>query len=126
MDAKEFWCRSYLAAMHGTYTEHADGGRWGNHETPAVYCEAAADAALEVARRRGMVTGERTASAPEIERLKFTAERDGDICTIHSSGLIHGVRYPIGPIDVLCVKWAETMPPKPIEVWIERPAKGGA
>ena len=70
---------------------------------------------------------------PEAERVEFTAERDGDIWTIYAKGLIHsaqvrsgGDRYPIGPLDTLRITWGDSMPPKPIEVWIERGRAEGA
>jgi hypothetical protein len=70
-------------------------------------------------------------AAPELERVEFTAEQDGDIWTLRAPGWTRGVqvrtggeRYPFGPLDVLCIKWGETCPTKPIEVWLER--KGGA
>lgn len=168
MDSNEFWCRAFLAAMHGEYSADV---RWDNHGAPASYCERAADAALAVAQRRGMVTGER-AAAPEdqpagctcrlvmglgdpsgprralvpsrepcpvhapdrghvLERVEFTAELDGDIWELrtkmYQSGLIVSNgddRLAMIDGNTIRIKWGETSPPKPIEVWIERSAKG--
>jgi hypothetical protein len=80
-----------------------------------------------------MVTGERTASAeppqaaePELERVEFTATSRGDMWELHGAELGSGIQvfagretYPMGGATVR-IKWGETMPPKPIEVWIER------
>lgn len=134
MQEQEFWCRAFLAAMGGVYTDQADSVRWEHHAAPAAYCESAADAALEVAQRRGMVTGERAASAPpELERVEFTAEhayagRWTLKTKMYPDGLAlvefdNNVELDDG--NVLHIKWGETMPPQPIEVWLERP-KGGA
>lgn len=81
MDANEFWCRAYLAAMGGQYAPDGEGVRWENHGAPAVYCEAAANAHLAVAQRRGMVTGERTASAAVCQAAldSIRGEPDGDM-----------------------------------------------
>jgi hypothetical protein len=119
MDANEFWCRAYLVAM-------------GEHVRDLERCEEVANAALWRAQRRGMVTGERAASAgPELERVEFTAERDGDLWTLRgwelgSAGiqvLAGRESYPMGAA-VVHIKWDETCPPKPIEVWLVR--KGDA
>lgn len=74
--------------------------------------------------------------APQGERVEvwpvdFTAERDGDLWTLRGWELGNaGIQvlagretYPMGAA-VVHIKWAETMPPKPIKVWLER--KGGA
>lgn len=130
MEDREFWCRAFLAAMGASYVDETRRGVV--HSQMADYADAAADAALSVASQRGMVTGEPAGrpdvEPPEAERVEFTAERDGDIWTIRGGPpLANGVqvrtggeRYPVGPLDVLYVKWSETMPPKPIEVWLER------
>jgi hypothetical protein len=130
MDANEFWCRAFLAEMNGTSSRTMVN--W-EHERAADRFEKAADAALSVAQRRGMVTGERTASAeppqaaePELERVEFTATSRGDMWELHGAELGSGIQvfagretYPMGGATVR-IKWGETMPPKPIEVWIER------
>jgi hypothetical protein len=91
--------------------------------------DAAADRDERTARAPASPPAE--SPAPELERVDFTAEQDGDIWTLRAPGWTRGVqvrtggeRYPFGPLDVLCIKWGETCPPKPIEVWLER--KGGA
>jgi hypothetical protein len=143
MDASEFWCRAFLVAMRGSYTEH---GEWDNHGAPAAYAERAADAALAVAQRRGMLTGERATqrstnqadvaqavsnylsrdAQPEFERVEFTSERDGDrfAIVVEAVGVFRvlagdeAARLSTG--ETIRVKWSETSPPKPIEVWVER------
>lgn len=127
MNANEFWCKAFLAAMGEAYREILQGTNRENHDWPAAYAGRAADAALSVAQRRGMVTVERAAPGPQLERVEFTAELDGDIWTLCAPGWTSGVqvrtggeRYPFGPIDTLFIKWGESSPPKPIEVWIER------
>lgn len=139
MQANDFWCRAFLAAMTGAYGMT----RW-RADGAADYCEQAADAALEVARRRGMIAGalpgdavpaDPPRPAPTLERVEFTAEPSGE----HGSGvwLLKTARWPRGIIlldgdecvDIadgtrIRIKWGESMPPRPIEVWIERP-KGG-
>jgi hypothetical protein len=118
MDANEFWCRAYLVAM-------------GEHVRDLERCEEVANAALWRAQRRGMVTGERAASAPaaepELERVEFTAELTdygnwimrapewgGAVCVTPGFG---SIAYRG---DMFRIKWGDTMPPKPIEVWLER------
>jgi hypothetical protein len=189
VDANEFWCRAFLAAMGGSYAEH---GTWENHGAPAAYCEKAADAALAVAQRRGMVTGgtmsevaseaarlsalghdeavavgnaracatyagsqpekrralliecagwalagiaamEKSAPRqdPELERIEFTAERcSGGGWVLISAACLGGMTVSPGDdvvnLDdgrVMRIKWNESLPPKPIEVWIERSAR---
>lgn len=63
MNPSDFWCRAFLAAMTGNYS-HSE---WDERSASADVCEKAADAALAVAQRRGMVTGEREAPAPAAE-----------------------------------------------------------
>lgn len=174
MDANEFRCRAFLAAMGEAYRALLLGTNQSNHDWAAAYCERAADAALAVAQRRGMVTGERTGQAseiealrsaglrwlgalrsnnadateaaerdllraaealdcgqanaqPEPERVEFTAERRGDLWEVYGHELGAGIQaftgretYPMGNGVVVRIKWGETMPPKPIEVWLER------
>jgi hypothetical protein len=151
MDANEFWCRAFLAEMNGTSSRTMVN--W-EHERAADRFEKAADAALSVAQRRGMVTGERAnnvdaaeaaeqdllraaealdrghasaqPTAPKLERVEFTATSRGDMWELHGAELGSGIQvfagretYPMGGATVR-IKWGETMPPKPIEVWIER------
>jgi hypothetical protein len=173
MDANEFWCRAFLAEMNGTSSRTMVN--W-EHERAADRFEKAADAALSVAQRRGMVTGERAGqgseiealrsaglrwlgalrannvdaaeaaeqdllraaealdrghasaqpTAPKLERVEFTATSRGDMWELHGAELGSGIQvfagretYPMGGATVR-IKWGETMPPKPIEVWIER------
>lgn len=127
MNANEFRCRAFLAAMGGHYADR--GSEVVNHDKAAVYCGDAADAALAVAQRRGMVDGgAEPRQEPELERVEFTADRDGDAWTIRIAGagrfiVAEGAEVSCrvgGPI--IHIKWGETMPPKPIEVWIERKA----
>lgn len=217
MNSDEVWCRAFLEAMGGIYANGAGGPE---HDANATYCEKAADAALAVAQRRGMVTGERAVArpvtqadvaqvvsdylsrsapvapvapdqywrltttgdvfrvravaagvatlvklaplhsgdhlrrvtcaelqdgitwerepeqAPQGERVEvwpvdFTAKRDGDMWTLHGwelggagiQVLAGRETYPMGAA-VVHIRWAETMPPKPVKVWLER--EGGA
>lgn len=83
------------------------------------------------------ITWERESEqAPQGERVKvwpvdFTAERDGDLWTLRgwelgSAGiqvLAGRDTYPMGAA-VVHIRWAETVPPKPVKVWLER--DGGA
>lgn len=143
MDANEFWCRAFLAMWNG----EASRQRW-KHDGLVEHCEQGADAALAVAQRRGMVTGERTArpvtqadvaqtvsdylarGEPELERVEFAAERrSGGAWTLFApvcpAGIIvrdgeERVEFSDGGGGVLRIKWGETMPPRPIEVWLER------
>ena len=190
MDANEFWCRAFLAAMGGSYAEH---GTWENHGAPAAYCERAADAALAAAQRRGMVAPLRTATmvdvdqrwkllatgeafrvrdvadgvatlvklaplhaqdhlrrvtyaelldghlweletpSPErpgatLERVEFTAGLEAGfwLIGVHDVGVFRAMpdeEIVTGPsCTTIRIKWGETMPPKPIEVWVERKA----
>jgi hypothetical protein len=130
MNSDEFWCRAFLVAMGPAYSDEPRRGD--SHDELSAYCRGAADAALAEARDAGMVTGERAASAgPELERVEFTAERDGDLWTLRgwelgSAGiqvLAGRESYPMGAA-VVHIKWDETCPPKPIEVWLVR--KGDA
>jgi hypothetical protein len=145
MDSNEFWCRAFLTTIAPVF--QACIGTGAEESSVAAQCADMADAALAVAQRRGMVTASQgrwldtwkaqpatpaVRPAPELERVEFTAERDGDIWTLRAPGWTRGVqvrtggeRYPFGPLDVLCIKWGESCPPKPIEVWLER-AKGGS
>jgi hypothetical protein len=74
---------------------------------------------------RGQATG------PELERVEFTAERDGDTWTLSIPDVgrflvTEGAELiSRAGVAVIHVKWGESMPPQPVEVWIERP-KGGA
>lgn len=130
MTSDEFWCQAFLAAMQGSYAQE---GTWSNHNVPAAYCKEAAHAALAAAQRCGMVTGE--ASAGPVERhasesVEFTVYRAGEMWHLNSPHLDGGIQvhseqltYPIGGGVVAHITWGETMPPKPIEVRLER---GGA
>lgn len=132
MEANEFWCRAFLAAMGASFVDETRRGVV--HPQMADYAGAAADAALSVASERGMVTGEpagRSDVEPaEAERVEFTAERDGrepglwEICSPGWTQPVQvragGERYYFGPLETLRVKWAETSPPKPLGVWLER------
>jgi hypothetical protein len=192
MDANEFWCRAYLVAMSGQYAPDGEGVRWENHGAPAVYCEAAANAHLAVAQRRGMVTGERTSAlgalrelahdltelsvsrakaaaskagtdagtrrggqadglreaaavvlqrageieaasagpaasaAPQLERVEFTAEpgQGGWAISVAGAGWWHVKEcqesVSLAGVTIYRIKWGETTPPRPIEVWLER------
>lgn len=127
MDASEFWCRAFLAAMGGTYAQE---GSWDNHGGPANYNERAADAALAVAQRRGMVTGgAEPRHEPEVERVEFRASpADHGQWALTADELGGSVLVARGREAFDCngrvvrIKWGETAPPKPIEVWIERKA----
>lgn len=138
MDSNDFWCRAFLAAANNG--RDLDG------------CERAADAYLTVAQRRGMVTGERAARAvtqadiaqavgdylsrsaqtgPTLERVEFKAwPVEGNQWTVRAPGigalLVQSgcERFSVNGASIR-IKWGES-PPQPIEVWIERPAKGGA
>jgi hypothetical protein len=117
MDASEFWCRAFLAAMKD----------WTDAPTA---CAGAADAALAVAQRRGMVaSGAEPRHEPTLERVEFTAERDGrepGLWSIHSaafgSALVQDDRetWTIDGGMNIRIKWGETAPQTPIEVWIEK------
>jgi hypothetical protein len=164
MDANEFWCRSFLAAM-------------GEHVRDLERCEEVANAALWRAQRRGVVTGERAASAPvgaaalrrrvimvddvttepdsatqanvriviehrmadravgpvvamgaplEPERAEFTAYRGLEwwLIDVHDVGVFRvepGKEHSeMATGAAIRIKWGETTPPRPIEVWIER------
>lgn len=169
MDANEFWCRAFLAAMSGTYAQE---GSWDNHECPANYCERSADAALAVAQRRGMVAAASMdplrraarrwilaaranntddfdaaeadlvkaaealvgdpAPGPTLERVEFTAEPshgDPDLWAVCIKGVdktfyvCSGEEHPGGLSLGMRIKWNESAPPKPIEVWIDRSAR---
>jgi hypothetical protein len=117
MNASEFWCRAFLGAM----SEHI-----GDLER----CEEVANGALWRAQQRGMVTpaAAQTPQEPKVERLEFTAERA-------DHGLWDIKAEPFGVIRVCSeqrttqlnwgrarIVWGQTVPPRPIEVWIERPA----
>lgn len=114
MDANEFWCRAFLVAM-GDYVD--DPGA----------CEDAANAALAVAQRRGMV-----AAPPESQttgQMGFDWEQDGDFMIVRATSVPENVRVALGTESVvlrdgrtMVIKWGESAPPKPIEVWIERKA----
>lgn len=129
MDASEFWCRAFLAATSGHYADR--GAEVMIHDGAATYCGEAADAALAVAQRRGMVDGPRKAQPRPggvRERVEFTASRHSDagwiVCTsMYMAGVV--AVEGAGPIrmadgNTVHVVWGETMPPKPIEVWIEK------
>lgn len=213
MDASEFWCRAFLAEMNGACSRTMVN--W-EHERAADRFEKAADAALAVAQRRGMVTVERAADAAPVESqatsakpervdrrqrwtFKPTRETFG-VWELYAPGNVAALRYQLRdghvrkmdlaasvllssddwefagidpetraapelervefkatPDDLkpgwwrvlvpdvgvfvmlpgdesvtrtdgsgIRIKWGESMPPQPIEVWIERPAKGGA
>lgn len=127
MNSNEFWCRAFLAAMTGNYTREEPGL---DHATNARYCDLAADAALAVAQRRGMVTASACAQRIALvdpTTIEFTAKRDGDlwmlispelagVITVHSEQLT----YPLGGGVVAHIAWGETCPPKPIEVRLVR------
>lgn len=122
MDASEFWCRAFLAEMM-TSRAGLDA------------CERTANDALAVAQRRGMVTGgEEPRQEPTLERVDFTAERDGrepGLWSIQSSAF-GGSGYALVQDDRetwtidggmnIRIKWGETAPQTPVEVWIERKA----
>lgn len=141
MDANEFWCRAFLAAMTGAYGMT----RW-RADGAADYCEQGADAALAVAQRRGMVTGERAArpvtqadvaqavgdylarAQPELERVEVKATPDElkpgrwRVCVPNVGVFVmlpgdERVTRPDGA--AIRIKWGET-PPRPVEVWLER------
>lgn len=132
MDAKEFWCRAFLAAMGGNYVDPSGAGV--NHALSAAGCAEAADAALAAARERGMISGEQLAAEqkPDAERVEFTAERDGEwwLIDIQGAGRFRVTseedRLVLLGGRVMRIKWGESMPPKPIEVWIERGGRDGA
>lgn len=135
MNIDDFWCRAFLAAMGGEYAGHT---RWENHGAPAAYCERAADAALDVAKRRGMIAdampgndlpADHPRQAPTLERVEFTAEQADHGMWVLSAPELGGSIWATSgreSIDyngaIVRIKWGETSPPKPIEVWIERPA----
>src|SRR6478752_3267863 len=95
MDANEFWRRAFLASMGEAYRALLLGTNQSNHDWAAAYCERAADAALAVAQRRGMVTGERTAR--EITgQVGFEWEPDGDACVVRATDVHDSVRVRLG------------------------------
>jgi hypothetical protein len=131
MDASEFWCRAFLVAMRGSYSEH---GEWENHGSPAAYAERAADAALAVAQRRGIVKGRtRSDMEPEFERVGFSWEKSGDTWIIYATGVPSKFSVAEGCDSVILlddgraarVGWSEASGARrPYEVWVER--VGGA
>lgn len=135
MRAEEFWCRAFLAAMDAGYADPAR--RSMSHDEMALYGEQAADAAVSVAQRRGMVTsGHAPDARPATTRERITVysvDRTGDLWTISGPEIggrgiqVHAGReaYPMGNGVTVRIVWGETMPPKPIEVWLER-HNGGA
>lgn len=151
MQADEFWCRAFLAAMPPVFQAVAFTGA--GKDSFATQCEDMANAALAVAQRRGMVTGERTAArpvtqadvaqvvsdylsrgaqpGPTLERVEFAADVDRHEPNrwwigVHEIGVFRArPGEPTASLgdNTIRIKWGES-PPKPIEVWIER--KGGA
>ncbi len=170
MNERDFWCRAFLAAMQAGHA--SDSRNSLTHEALALYGEQAADAAIDVARRRGMVTGDRQgsaldaaairwlnalrandvaaseaaerdllrsaealdraqAAAPELERVEFTARPavGAEGWNLYIKRMGGCVVVPAGCATVAFggvvyrIAWAETMPPKPAEVWIERSAE---
>lgn len=121
MNSNEFWCRAFLTGMDNGVC--LDG------------CVRAADAALEVAQRRGMVTVERApVEGPALEPVEFTVRRDLSSDTwcigVNDAGVFRVIpgeeRRSIvsgSVVHTIRVQWGESNPPKPIKVWIER---GGA
>lgn len=126
MNIDDFWCRAFLAAM-------------GDHTIDLERCEEIANGALWRAQKNGMVPSARPGNdlpadpprpAPTLERVECTAERAGDMWIIRggtwqTNGLhVRGGedRVPVGASGVVHIKWGETSPPKPIEVWLERPS----
>lgn len=131
MNSDEFWCRAFIAAMGGNYTDAAREIM--DHDTAATYAEKAADAHLAVAQRRGMVTAGDVAKAP-VERpasepVEFTAApADHGQWVLRVSDLSGGFLVPSGLETVgvngvvVRIQWGDA-PPRPIKVWLER---GGA
>lgn len=70
--------------------------------------------------------------APTLERVEFTAERDQGwwLIGVHDVGVFRVLpgdeRCTMTTGPVIRIKWGESMSPKPIEVWLERPAASPA
>lgn len=129
--ADEFWCKVFLAAIPQVFQACAFTGAKEGHVV--AQCADLADAALVVARERGMVTGERPASAdeaPELERVEFKVAPDELkpgwwrvlVPDVGVFVVQPGEERRQNTVAAIRIKWGETMPPKPIEVWLERPA----
>lgn len=132
MNIDDFWCRAFLAAM-------------GDHTIDLERCEEIANGALWRAQKNGMVPSalpgndmpaDPTRPASTLERVEFTAHQLGDRSIMW---ILRGPRLPSGGVEVdageervetiagtFRIRWGETSPPKPIEVWLERPAASPA
>lgn len=129
MNIDDFWCRAFLEAM-------------GDHTIDLERCEEIANGALWRAQKNGMVPSARPGNdlpadpprpAPTLERVAFTTQRDMNDDTwcigVHDVGAFRVIpgeeRRSIATgsvVHTIRIKWGETSPPKPIEVWLERPA----
>ncbi len=128
MDASEFWCRAFLAEMTSSretldnLTTYAD---------LAGHYEKAADAALAVAQRRGMV-----AAPPErapTGMVGFDTYQDGDAFVVRATGVREDVRVQRGATSIalrdgrtMRLRWSDTMFGRPVEVSIDPVGSGQA